>query len=382
MAEKAAYRVAVIGFAHMHAGDQIKQIMGQPAAQLVGVWDTETARRDAVSDDLNVPTDVRYEDLNHLIDQADPQIAIVCSTTGEHTELVELLAPRGIHVILEKPFALTLEDADRMINAADSNDTLLAVNWPLAWYPAHFTTQRLIAEGMIGDVIEVHYYDGNRGPLEHEHGKKDLGKASLEKKSASWWYSPEFGGGSLLDYLGYGSTLASWFRDGEMPDRITAQTWGPVGLRVDEQSVVTASYPSGLSTFQTKWGTFSDPWTIQPAPACGFVVVGTEGTITSRDFAPAVHVQTTAHPEPVAVPVDEARPDQTGALAHVLHCLDTGSQPSGPSSKEVSRKGQQIVDTAVLAVSSGRITELLGSATPLGSTGTADRNAFAEGKIA
>ncbi|NAZ83194.1 Gfo/Idh/MocA family oxidoreductase [Kineococcus sp. R8] len=361
MAGHAPHRVAVVGFAHMHAGDQITQVLRHPATELVGVWDTDPARRDAVCDDLGVPAEVRHTDLDRLLEVAAPDLAIVCSTTGEHTELVERLAARAVHAILEKPFALSLAEADRMIAASDAAGTLLAVNWPLAWYPAHFTTQRLIAEGTVGRVTEVHYYDGNRGPLMHAHGKSVLQAPDLATKQASWWYSPEFGGGSLLDYLGYGATLATWFRDGELPEWVSALTWGSEGLAVDEQAVVTASYATGLSTFQTKWGTFSDPWTVQPAPACGFVVVGAEGTITSRDFAPAVHVQTTAHPEPVAVPVDEARPDQTGALAHVIACLQDGTRPTGPSSAETSRKGQQIVDTAAASAASGRVGELLGS---------------------
>ena len=352
-------RVAVVGFAHMHAGDQIRLIQATPEAELVGVWDTEPSRRDLVADDLGVPAAHRYDQLEALLAEAAPDIAVVCSTTGEHTGLVELLAARGVHVILEKPFALTLGDADRMIAAADAAGTTLVVNWPLAWYPAHLTTQRLIADGMIGRVTEVHYYDGNRGPLTHVHDKLERVEPDQATKAASWWYRPELGGGSLLDYLGYGATIATWFRDGELPERLTAITWGGDGLEVDEQSVVAAAYASGLSTFQTRWGTFSNPWTHQPAPACGFVVVGTAGTITSRDFAPAVQVQTLEHPEGIAIPVDAPRPDQTGALPHLLHCLRTDTPPTGPSSTATSRKGQQIVDTAVHSVASGRTVALV-----------------------
>jgi glucose-fructose oxidoreductase len=356
--------VAVVGFAHMHAGDQIRLIQQTPEAELVAVWDTEPARRDPVADDLGVPAALRYDQLEALLTETVPDIAVVCSTTGEHTELVELLAARGVHVILEKPFALTLGDADRMIAAAEAAGTLLVVNWPLAWYPAHLTTQRLIAEGMIGQVTEVHYYDGNRGPLTHGHDKLELLEPDAATKAASWWYQPEFGGGSLLDYLGYGATIATWFRDGELPERLTAITWGGEGLQVDEQSVVAAAYASGLSTFQTRWGTFSNPWTHQPAPACGFVVVGTAGTITSRDFAPAVQVQTPEHPEGIAIPVDTPRPDQTGALGHLLHCLRNGTSPTGPSSTATSRMGQQIVDTAVISAVTGRTVALLDSPAP------------------
>lgn len=356
-----AVRVVVVGFAHMHAGDQLRMIADTPEAELVGICDTQadTGRRDAVADDLGLPAEIRFDDLDGLLEGSTPDLAIVCSTTGEHTQLVERLAAQKVHVILEKPFALTLDDADRMIAASDEAGTILAVNWPLAWYPAHLTTQRLIAEGLVGEVLEVHYYDGNRGPLTHVHDKKERVDPDLATKAASWWYSPDFGGGSLLDYLGYGATIATWFRGGELPERVTALAWGPEGLRVDEQSVTVAAYRTGLSTFQTKWGTFSDPWTNQPAPGCGFIVVGSLGTITSRDFAPDVRVQTLEHPEGLSIPVDIPKREQTSALRHVLHCLRTGVEPTGPSSKYLSRQGQQIVDTAMESVLTGAATALL-----------------------
>jgi glucose-fructose oxidoreductase len=80
--------------------------------------------------------------------------------------------------------------------------------------------QTLIDEGTIGDVIEVHYYDGNRGPLRHVADKVEIGEAEANRlKSQSWWYQKEAGGGSLLDYLGYGVTLGTWYHNGDAPSK-------------------------------------------------------------------------------------------------------------------------------------------------------------------
>ena len=80
---------------------------------------------------------------------------------------------------------------------------LFAINWPLAWYPPHVTAKHLIEEGAIGEVIEVHFYDGNRGPLYHTADKVELSPAECEReKPFTWFYKKEAGGGSLLDYLG------------------------------------------------------------------------------------------------------------------------------------------------------------------------------------
>jgi glucose-fructose oxidoreductase len=109
---------------------------------------------------------------------------------------VEKVAPRT-HLLVEKPFA-TLGEADRMIAAAKAHRVELAINWPLRWAPAHVTAHRLLSAGVIGDLQEVHYYGGNRGPLRHGADKIETKSGP---KAKSWFYQRKAGGGSLLDYL-------------------------------------------------------------------------------------------------------------------------------------------------------------------------------------
>jgi predicted dehydrogenase len=357
------WKFAVIGFDHMHAGDFVRTINGSESAELVGVSDGDPARLSRVSDDLQVPAERRFERFDELIRSSGVEVAAICSTTKEHPLWVRRLADAGVHVIVEKPFATSLAEADEMIAAASGAGVLLAVNWPLAWYPPHRTTRRLIREGGIGRVLEIHYYDGNRGPLRHLHGKQEAdGARDAEARRATWWYQADNGGGSLLDYLGYGATLSTWFRDGELPRTITAQVHVAPGDEVDEQSVVIAGFDGGLSTFQTRWGTFTDPWTHQPQPRCGFVVVGTEGTISSYDYQDHITLQTAEHPEGTAVPVDVLELRSSNVIDHVTSVLDGGRELTGPLSVEISRAGQQIVDTARESARAGRTVELLGAA--------------------
>jgi len=300
-----SWRIAVLGFDHMHAGDQLRLAAASPSAELVGACDGQPGRVRAVLADLDLPESLLYADAAEMLDRASPDIVVVCSTTADHVRWTEFLAPYRVHVVVEKPFASSLADADRMITAMRDTGRTLTVNWPLAWYPPHRTTRRLIAEGAVGRVVAIHYHDGNRGPLKHVHDKHVVAAGDdVATKNAAWWYQPAAGGGSLLDYLGYGVTLGTWFRDGEMPYEVTAVTHVPDGLEVDEQSVVTAAYASGLSTFQTRWGTLTDPWVVQSAPRCGFTVVGSAGVITSWDYADHVTLHTTVDPEGVPIPVD------------------------------------------------------------------------------
>ena len=222
------------------------------------------------------------------------------------------------------------------------------------------TTKRLIDEGVIGEVIEVHFYDGNRGPLYHRADKVVVSDEEVRReKPTSWWYSKAAGGGSLLDYLGYGATLGTWFMNGAAPIEVTAIVDRPAGLEVDEHSITICRYARGLSKLETRWGTFTDPWTTQPQPKCGFVVVGSEGTISSYDYEAHVGVQTRAEPAIRQIPVDKLKPPFRSPVEYVLHCKEHGLPFEGPLDPALCRTAQRIVDTAALSAQERRTLALL-----------------------
>ncbi len=342
------FRVAGISFEHMHMGDNLRMAADHSACQVVGLCDVDRSRMLAAQRDLQLPDDSLYADWQHCIEACRPDLLILCPATGDHATWVERLAPFGLPLLVEKPMAASLADADRMIAACQQHDVVLAINWPIVWVPAHRTAKRLVDEGRIGKVIEVHHYGGNRGPLWHTAGKVEITAAEVERqKPNSWFYQRDKGGGSMLDYLGYGATLGTWFMDGARPLEVTSVTDGATGLEVDEHSITVARYEFGLSKFETRWGTYTDPWTHQPQPRCGFVLVGTAGTISSFDYAPTVHMQDAEHPAGRDIPVDTLTAPTQNPLQYVVDRLQRGVPIEGPLSPAISRIGQQIVDTAL-----------------------------------
>ena len=279
------YKIAGINFDHMHMGDLLRQTSEHPNAEICGISHENREQMQSTAEALNISDEKIFTDYEKCLHETKPDIVILCPSTAQHAEWTERIAPFGTHILVEKPFAATLEEADRMIAAVEKTGKTLVINWPLAWYPPHVTSKRLIDEGLIGDVREVHYYDGNRGPMRHVADKIEISEEeAAAKKSESWFYQKAQGGGSLLDYLGYGTTLGTWFHDGRAPIEVTCTVDETKGLEVDEHSVTVARYESGLSKFETRWGTFTDPWTLQPQPKCGFVIVGSKGTIASYDY--------------------------------------------------------------------------------------------------
>ncbi len=354
------YKIVGINFDHMHMGDNLRMAYEHPDVEIVGLCDENTARMQRAIDHFSVPAERVFTDYRECLEKTRPDIALLCPATAQHGEWTEKVAPYGVHIIMEKPFAATLAEADRMTATMQKSGKLLAINWPLAWYPPHCTARRLIAEGEIGEVLEVHYYDGNRGPLWHSADKiKKTAENVQREKPTSWFYKKERGGGSLLDYLGYGVTLGTWFMDGRVPLEITATVDQPQNIEVDEHSITVARYEQGLCKFETRWGTFTDPWTLQPQPQCGFIIVGREGTISSYDYEETIRVQTRECPAGEVRPVDALEKPAQNPVQYLIHCLETGAAIAGPLSPEMCRIGQQMVDTAVQSAKQKRTLPLI-----------------------
>ncbi|MEZ4520352.1 MAG: Gfo/Idh/MocA family oxidoreductase [Thermomicrobiales bacterium] len=355
------YRIAGISFDHVHMPDLLRMVAATPNAELVGVFDEDRSRMAAVAAELSIPVDRIFTDFRECMETAKPDVAIICAATGRHGEWAERLTEYGAHLFVEKPFAAALDEADRIIEAAESAGVRLMVNWPQRWNAVYVTAKRLVDAGLIGDVTEVHYYGGNRGPVTmvtDTAGMTD--EQLLEAKRASWFYRRESGGGSLLDYLGYGVTMGTWYMDGRKPVEVSCTVDVPEGIDVDEQSVTICRYATGLSTFQTRWGTLTNPWETQPQPKAGYTIVGRDGTLSAYSGDSVVRVQTRQRPQIHELQVEPLGFPERNPIEYLLDRLDTGQEIDGPVSPAISRVGQQITDSAILSAREKRMVGLVG----------------------
>lgn len=356
------WRIAGINFDHFHMGDLLRYARAHPQVELVGVADPQPARMEEAIRNLDLPRDRVFADYRTCLERARPEVVILCPAASRHGEWVRKVAPYGVHLLVEKPFAASLAEADAMV-AAMPKDRVLMINWPLQWVRSHRQAHALIVAGAIGDVLNVWHFGGNRGPLWHGADKATRTAAEVAReKPHSWFYRKAHGGGSLLDYLGYGTTLGTWYQGGRRPLEVTAVVDEPPGLEVDEHSIVVARYAHGLSRFETRWGTFTDPWTTQPQPQCGFVIAGTDGTISSWDYDDFVTVQTRRRPRAHRVAAPAPRAPHRNPIEYLLDCLDRGQRLEGPVSIPISRIGQQIVDAAVKSAALRRTVRLAAAA--------------------
>ena len=182
------WRVAGINFDHLHMGDLLREVFNHDFAEIVGVCDLDQNKMQSAISNFNIPNNLVFNNLDKCILETNPDLVITCPATADHANYVEKISKYPVHILIEKPFASNTSEAKRMIDSMKIHNKNLAINWPLAWYPCHVKAKNILEEGFLGELREVHFYDGNRGPLYHLADKIEVSEEEVEKqKKNSWW---------------------------------------------------------------------------------------------------------------------------------------------------------------------------------------------------
>src|SRR5512134_2136645 len=143
MSSPRTWKVAGINFDHFHMGDLLRMVRDHPRAEIVGLADLQPERMQSAARNLGIPQQFLFSDYRACLEQTKPDLVILCPATAEHADWTEKIAAYGLPVLIEKPFAASLAEADRMIAAMRRAGQPLAINWPLRWVHAHATTKRV-----------------------------------------------------------------------------------------------------------------------------------------------------------------------------------------------------------------------------------------------
>ena len=141
-------RVGLVGYGfmgHMHADCYA----ASGDAKIAAVADIQDMKRDEAAAALGCPV---FDSLDALLDSADVDIIDICLPTGLHGSHFETALARGKHVLCEKPLALTIEDCDRMIAAAQRSPGKVMVAHVIRFWPEYQVIKQLVDSGEIGAV--------------------------------------------------------------------------------------------------------------------------------------------------------------------------------------------------------------------------------------
>jgi len=169
--KESKYRVAVIGRTgkgnYGHGLDVVWNDIEQ--AEVVAVADEDAEGRAAAARRLKALR--AYADYRRMLEEERPQIVSVAPRWLDcHREMVLACAEYGCHVFLEKPMCQTLEQADEMVAALKKRNLKLAIAHQTRYSPSLKYVQRLIADGKLGDILELR----GRGKEDRRGGGEDL----------------------------------------------------------------------------------------------------------------------------------------------------------------------------------------------------------------
>ncbi|CAL1518609.1 Gfo/Idh/MocA family oxidoreductase [Chitinophaga sp. MM2321] len=240
-------RVAVAGVAHGHVG----WILGRPDKgdiQLAGVFDKDTALVNGFSRHYGFPAKIVYNNLEQMLDEVKPEAVLAFGSVYSHMEVVAACAPRGIHVMVEKPLATNLADALRMEALARKHHIHLLTNYETSWYPTVAKTFQLVQDSSyVGQVRKVVIHDGHQGP-------KEIG---CSPAFLAWLTDPVLnGGGALMDFGCYGANLMTSMMKNRLPVAVTAVTrhYKPsIYPKVEDDATIIVDYPDTQCIIQASW---------------------------------------------------------------------------------------------------------------------------------
>lgn len=240
-------RLGVAGLSHGHLWEVLSRL-DRGDFEVVGVaerdkklWDNKTLR-------AKVDEKLFFEDINEMLDKTKPEAVIVYESIHDHLRIIEACAPRGIHVMVEKPLATTVKQARRIAELSAKYNIMVLTNYETTWYPANHKAYDLInSQQAIGKVSRINIYDGHQGPKEIGCGPEFL----------EWLTDPVLnGGGAVIDFGCYGANLSTWLMNGRKPISVTAtlqQLKPQVYPKVDDDATIVLEYPETTAIIMASW---------------------------------------------------------------------------------------------------------------------------------
>jgi predicted dehydrogenase len=258
-------RVGLFGAAHVHVDAYAENLAKNRDVEIVGLSETDEDLRSSWSKRQSIPA---FSTPSALID-AGVDAAVICTTTRDHLELVEMLADTGVAILCERPLATNTEDAAAIVDMCASSDVQLMTAFPMRFSPALTEGASYISDGRIGDVIAF----------------TGINQGHIPTGYARWFADPEAaGGGAVMDHTVHVVDVIRWWTGAE-PMEVFAeinQIIYPEAL-VDTGGIITVAFDNGaFATIDCSW---SRPKGYPTWGGLAIEAVGTNGVFSIDAFA-------------------------------------------------------------------------------------------------
>jgi len=336
-------RIAIVGLVHGHVHGFFHQYQHSPEIDIVGLVEPDATLRASTASRYGFEASQMFADLEDMIAKVHPQAVLVYTNTYDHRRVVETCARHGVHVVMEKPLAVSLEDALAMQRSAQSGKIHVLVNYETSWYRSNHAAYDLVHDGSLGEIRKVVVHDGHKGP-------KEIG---VEPEFLAWLTDPKLNGaGALFDFGCYGADLMTWQMDGQRPQTVTAVTQQikpEIYSRVDDEATIILTYPKAQAIIQASWN-----W---PIDRKDMEVYGQTGQLITlkRDHVRVQKAGETQEQQIAAKPIPAPYDDE---LAYLRAVIVDGAKEDTLSSLETNVTVTEILDAARRSAKEGKTIQL------------------------
>jgi predicted dehydrogenase len=338
-------RVGIVGLVHGHVHGFLEQYQHSPDIEIVGVAESAPQLLSQAATRYGFDRAMLFSSLEEMISQAHPEAVLAYSDTFDHRKIVETCARSGIHVIMEKPLAVSFSDALAIERAAHAGKIHVLVNYETSWYRSNHAAYDLVREGTIGDVRKVVVHDGHKGPKE----------IRVEPEFLSWLTDPRLdGGGALYDFGCYGADLMTWLMDGQRPLTVTAVTQQikpEIYSRVDDEATIILTYAKAQAIIQASWNWPFDRKDMEVYGQTGYAITVKRDDIRLRRGGDNRNPEEQISAQPVPAPYDDE-------LAYLRAVIVDGTKEDGLSSLATNVTVSEILDAARRSAAQGRTIRL------------------------
>jgi predicted dehydrogenase len=239
-------RLAIAGLNHNHVYGILNRYK-DGTADIVGIAEPSKALWVKFKKLYNIPDSLLFTDLKTMVLAKHPDAVLGYNAAANHVDIVEVCAPLGIPVMVEKPLAATLAQAQRMEELANKYHTMVLTNYETTWYASNWDIYNTVAAGTIGPIKKMVAHDGHQGP-------KEIGCSA---EFLAWLTDPVLNGaGALNDFGCYGADLMTWMMHGQKPIAVTAiaRHYKPlIYPKVEDDATILVEYPTAMGQIEASW---------------------------------------------------------------------------------------------------------------------------------
>lgn len=184
---------AIVGCGHI-AKKHAEAINNIENARLVAVCDRIKENMEYYNENYGVKT---YIDLKQLLDDKEIDVVCICTPSGSHAPIAVQVAKAKKHVVVEKPIALRIEDAEEIIFACQENNVKLSVVHPNRFRPAILALKEVMEKGLLGRIS-------------HANATVRWNRNQAYYDQAEWRGTKENDGGVLMNQAIHNLDLLTW----------------------------------------------------------------------------------------------------------------------------------------------------------------------------